>query len=143
MAFWAAAALAMLATKAWGGQENCGAQRPAELRIADCGIQSSILNPQSSILWAVTAYCPCKRCCGPAARGVTASGRPAQGWLVAGPPELALGSRVIVPGYAGGLPVPVLDRGGSIKGRRLDVLFPTHDQARAWGVRTLAVEVLR
>jgi hypothetical protein len=35
----------------------------------------------------------------------------------------------------------VLDRGGAIKGHRLDVLFPTHEQARAWGVRKLRVTV--
>ena len=37
--------------------------------------------------------------------------------------------------------VPVLDCGGAIKGYRLDVIFPTHEQARAWGVRRLNVTV--
>ncbi len=36
---------------------------------------------------------------------------------------------------------PVLDCGGRIKGSRLDVLFPTHEQARAWGVRKLRITV--
>ncbi len=37
--------------------------------------------------------------------------------------------------------VPVLDRGGVIKGHRLDVLFPTHEAAMQWGVRRLEVTV--
>ncbi len=35
----------------------------------------------------------------------------------------------------------MLDCGGAIKGRRLDVLFPTHEQARQWGVRKIPVVV--
>ncbi len=60
---------------------------------------------------------------------------------------LPLGSMLTIPGYggktAGGTEriVPVLDRGGKIKGRRLDVLFPTHEEARAWGVKKLPVVV--
>ena len=37
--------------------------------------------------------------------------------------------------------MPVLDRGGRIKGPRLDVLYPTHRSARRWGVRELTVTV--
>jgi 3D (Asp-Asp-Asp) domain-containing protein len=33
----------------------------------------------------------------------------------------------------------VLDRGGAIKGARLDVFFATHDEARAWGRRWVLV----
>jgi len=51
------------------------------------------------------------------------------------------GSLLTVPGYAGGQVVPVLDRGGAIKGSRLDVLYPTHQVARRWGVRHLDVTV--
>ena len=50
-------------------------------------------------------------------------------------------SLVSVPGYHDGKLVPVLDRGARIKGRRLDVLFPTHEQARRWGTRTLDITV--
>jgi 16S rRNA (guanine966-N2)-methyltransferase len=38
-------------------------------------------------------------------------------------------------------PAPVLDVGAKIKGRRLDVLFPTHRQAQQWGKRWLTVTV--
>ena len=87
----------------------------------------------------VTSYCPCKVCCGPKAHGVTASGVPAKGALVAAPPSIPFGTRVSIPGYNGGRPVPVLDRGGAIKGDHLDVLFPTHRAALQWGKRYVKV----
>jgi 3D (Asp-Asp-Asp) domain-containing protein len=97
------------------------------------------------VVWMlVTAYCPCPKCCGRNAAGVTASGRPitaANGHFVAAPAEFAFGSKLTVPGYNKGRPVPVLDRGGAIKGTRLDVFFPTHDEARQWGRRWVAVTI--
>ena len=98
--------------------------------------QSSILNPQSAMLFVVTAYCPCRRCCGPHARGITASGTRADHRLVAGPPSMPFGQVLEIPGYGR---VRCEDRGGAIRGRRLDVLFQTHQEARAWGVQALRI----
>ena len=50
-------------------------------------------------------------------------------------------SIITVPGYNGDRPVPILDRGGSIKGNRLDVLYPTHAIAKRWGKQWLEVDV--
>jgi 3D (Asp-Asp-Asp) domain-containing protein len=93
----------------------------------------------------VTAYSPDERSCGIWADGITASGYSV--WtngmrLVAADTRiLPFGSIVTVPGYNGGQPVPVLDRGGAIKGNRLDVLYPTHEIALRWGVQRLDVDV--
>jgi len=93
----------------------------------------------------VTAYSPDERSCGDSADGITASGYSVftnGGSLVAADPKvLPLGSLLSVPGYDAGSVVPVLDVGGAIKGNRLDVLFPTHDVAMAWGVQDLEVTV--
>jgi 3D (Asp-Asp-Asp) domain-containing protein len=89
-------------------------------------------------MFRVTAYCPCKICCGAHSDGVTASGRPVEyngGRFVAADKAIAFGTMLSIPGYAGGRPVPVADRGGKIKGARLDVYFPTHAQAREFGDR--------
>ncbi len=91
----------------------------------------------------VTAYCPCVVCCGDG-DGVTASGRKVGengGRFVATAGAVPMGSRVIVPGYSGGAAVPVWDRMGPGASGRLDVFFPTHRQARQWGVRYLDVVV--
>ena len=93
----------------------------------------------------VTAYCPCTRCCGPAAQGITANGQRISyngGKFVAADTDfLPFGTRLQIPGYDSA-PVEVIDRGGAIKGRKLDVFFPTHDQALEWGRRTIDVTVI-
>lgn len=89
----------------------------------------------------VTAYCPCAKCCSQYADGITANGhRIVQGdRFVAADRQYAFGTHLIVPGYNGSRPVRVLDRGGAIKGNRLDVFFNTHQEALEWGVQYLDV----
>ena len=95
----------------------------------------------------VTAYSPDVRSCGAWADGETASGYSV--WtngmkLVAADTRLLpFDTIVTVPGYHDGRPVQVLDRGGAIRGKRLDVLFPTHDIARRWGRQQVEVTVWR
>jgi len=98
------------------------------------------------VLWMeVTAYCPCTKCCGANAQGVTASGKPVTydaGRFVAADTELLpFGTRVQIPGYHEGGSVEVIDRGGAIKGHKIDVFFPSHDEALQWGRRWVAVTV--
>jgi 3D (Asp-Asp-Asp) domain-containing protein len=92
-----------------------------------------------------TAYSPDAKSCGKWADGFTASGYSV--WtngmkLVAADTKiLSFGTLVSIPGYNGGRPVPVLDRGGKIKGNHLDLLYPTHEIAMQWGVQHLAVDI--
>ncbi len=103
------------------------------------------IRPARTVWMVVTAYSPDHRSCGKWADGITASLRSV--WtngmeLVAADTRLfPMGTLVSVPGYAGGRTVPVLDRGGAIKGARLDVLYPTHQIARRWGVQRLPVVI--
>jgi 3D (Asp-Asp-Asp) domain-containing protein len=94
----------------------------------------------------VTAYCPCPKCCGPDARGVTASGLPVThdggAFVAADTSVLPFGTKLEIPGYHAGRPVEVIDRGGAIRGRRLDVFFPTHRAALEWGRRWVMVNVV-
>ena len=43
---------------------------------------------------------------------------------------------------ADGQPVPVIDRGGAIKGHKLDVFFDSHEAALEWGRQWVAVAVV-
>ena len=94
----------------------------------------------------VTAYCPCTKCCGPLAHGVTASGRPVSHdsgrFVAADTGILRFGTLLEIPGYHDARPVEVIDRGGAIKGYKLDVYYPTHEEARLWGRRMLNVYVV-
>ena len=109
------------------------------------------VRPARTVTMLVTAYSPDERSCGNHADGITASGYSV--WtngmklVAADTSVLPFGSLVSVPGYGKGDSdgdgeiVPVLDRGGKIKGHRLDVLYSTHEIARKWGAQKLEVTV--
>lgn len=88
----------------------------------------------------VSAYCKESCCCGQWADGITASGEPAQGLLIAAPSNYPFGTRMCVDGYGTAL---VLDRGGAITGNKIDLLFPSHEAALEWGRKTIMVKVYR
>jgi len=90
-----------------------------------------------------TAYCPCEKCCGQYADNITASGKSV--WtngskFIAAPSYMPFYTWVIVPGY-NDTAVPVLDRGGAIKDNRIDVFFPTHQEALEWGVQEVTITI--
>lgn len=98
------------------------------------------------VLMEVTAYCPCTKCCGPKAQGITASGKRVShnhGLFVAADTRLLpFNTQLKIPGYANGQTVPVLDRGGAIKGHKLDLFFPTHKEALKWGRQMVEVTIV-
>jgi 3D (Asp-Asp-Asp) domain-containing protein/peptidoglycan hydrolase CwlO-like protein len=71
--------------------------------------------------------------------GRTASGMPV-GWgaIAVDPAVIPIGSRIGVPGYGLGV---AADTGGAIQGARIDLWFPTVEQARAWGSRVVTITV--
>lgn len=103
------------------------------------------VRPAKTMTMVVTAYSPDEISCPGTADNITASLHHVQTnafrSVAADTRLLPLGSMISVPGYDDGQIVPVLDRGGAIKGRRLDVLYPTHERARQWGVQRLTVTV--
>ena len=110
----------------------------------------------------VTGYCNCGKCCGwrkkwfffgvpvydygrmrgsPKKVGVTASGsRAMKGTIAADPAVYPFGTKMHVPGYGAGI---VQDIGGAIKGAHIDIWFPSHDEALAWGARRVKVKVAK
>jgi 3D (Asp-Asp-Asp) domain-containing protein len=73
--------------------------------------------------------------------GKTALGIPVQKGVVAVDPRLiTLGTRLHVPGYGRGI---AADVGVAIKGRIIDLWFPTTKAAREWGRRTVRITVYR
>ena len=94
----------------------------------------------------VTAYCPCSKCCGSFANGITSIGKNA--WsegLAADPLYLDYGTKVMVPGY--GMSV-VDDTGGAMRRHwrrngilHIDVRMTYHFEARQWGKQYLRVRI--
>ncbi|HHX36719.1 MAG TPA: hypothetical protein GX717_01915 [Clostridiaceae bacterium] len=90
----------------------------------------------------LTAYCPCVRCCGvwseqhPSKKGTgyiqkTASGTiPTAGKTIATDTNIIpFGTTVIINGHE----YVAEDRGGAIKGNRIDIFFDSHEEALAFG----------
>ena len=82
----------------------------------------------------VTAYCPCRKCCGKWADGLTATGIQAGPGVVAvDPAVIPLGSTVII----GGLEYLAADTG--VDGMHIDICTDSHQEAEAFGKRTADV----
>ena len=89
----------------------------------------------------VTGYCPCNQCCGAFSDGITANNHRIQpgDTFVAADKSYRFGTEMVIPGYNDDKSVQVADRGGAIKGNRLDLFFHTHQEALQWGVQYLDV----
>ena len=73
----------------------------------------------------ITAYCSCSKCCGKTT-GRTASGAKATaGVTVAAPAKFAFGTKLNIGGHI----YTVEDRGGAIKGNRIDIYVSSHSAA--------------
>lgn len=114
--------------------------------------------PDKRMLLEVTAYCPCASCCGwkrdwlgrpvfaygplkgkSKRVGVTASGtHAAPGTIAADTDIFPFGTIMHVPGYGYGR---VEDRGGAIKGDKIDLFFRRHNDALSWGRRNIMVDI--
>lgn len=139
------------------GEAQATTTSPAALSPADAKMQKLLTDPSvrffdgrpvrpAKKMWmTVTGYSPDARSCGGTDDNLTSTlhhvTTNAFKLVAADPRVLAYGSMLTVDGYDSNQIVPVLDCGGAIKGRRLDLLFPTHEQARQWGVKRILVTV--
>jgi len=95
----------------------------------------------------VTAYCPCRKCCGKHADGITANGKNARETVgvAADQKLLPYGTKLEIPGIGTRV---VDDTGGAMRqaGKngvyRIDVRMKSHEAARRFGVKWLDVQVL-
>ena len=87
----------------------------------------------------LTAYCGCAKCCGNN-DGITASGtKVTAGRTIAAPSRFAFGTQLEIDGYI----YTVEDRGGAIKGNRIDIYFNSHKEALAFGVKNKEVFLIK
>ena len=119
------------------GTRRWGPALAAVLVVSVLGIEGSALGqPQAPQAYrlkvdAVAYYLP----------GKTALGVPVGKGVVAVDPKLIpLGTKLHVPGYGPGL---AADVGYAIKGRVIDLWFPSTAKARNWGRRTVTITVYR
>lgn len=87
-----------------------------------------------------TAYEPSPISTGEWSDGYTFTGLRAQKGIIAVDPSvIPLGTRLYVPGYGEGL---AADIGGAIKGNKIDLFYPTYQEAINWGRRKVTVYIL-
>ena len=93
--------------------------------------ETETTNPKSLGVYQLTAYCACVKCCRKS-NGITASGAKATaGRTVAVDSSIPFGTRLIIDGHE----YVAEDRGGAIKGNRIDIFFATHQEALNFGVQ--------
>ena len=85
----------------------------------------------------LTAYCSCKLCCGPNAKGITANGqRPKEGITCAGSRRLPFGSIISYSTDNGKFEHrTVQDRLAKRFDSRFDIYFESHEKARQFGIK--------
>jgi 3D (Asp-Asp-Asp) domain-containing protein len=86
---------------------------------------------------AYTAYCA--GCSGTTKIGIDLRSNPDQKVIAVDPDVIPLGSRVWVEGYGEAI---AGDTGGAIKGNKIDVFIPSHEDAIQWGVKKVKIKVL-
>lgn len=96
--------------------------------------------PRNIMTVIATAYCPCEKCCGKWADGITASGKKARAnhTIAVDKRVIPLGTTVIINGQE----YVAEDTGGAIKGNRVDIYFDSHSEALKFGRQTIEIEVL-
>lgn len=88
-----------------------------------------------------TAYtADCAGCSGITATGINLNENPNAKVISVDPSVIPLGTKVYVEGYGYAV---AADTGGAIHGNRIDVHFPTKEQAYKWGRRTVEVTLLK
>ena len=87
----------------------------------------------------VTAYCACKVCCGPTAKGINAAGKtPIEGKSIAVPRRYPLGTKIIINGYT----YIADDHLAKRYDDRFDIYFQSHKEARKFGKRELTLTII-
>lgn len=108
---------------------------PAAIEIKDAAPAEAVPAERWESLgtWKVTAYCPLECCNGKGRAWTTASGAPMEAGKTVAVGGLPFGTELMINGQL----YVVQDRG--VKGKHVDILFPDHDSALAFGVKKAEV----
>lgn len=100
----------------------------------------STSNTAKEIIVEASAYtASCEGCSGITATGINLKANPNAKVISVDPTVIPLGSKVYVEGYGEAI---AGDTGGAIKGNRIDVFFPSQQDAINFGVKQLKVTIL-
>jgi 3D (Asp-Asp-Asp) domain-containing protein len=118
--------------------ENSRAREESK-SVENKAVEPQIIRNDKSEKYVITAYCPCVKCCGKT-DGITASGvKAVEGVTVAMNKSVPFGTKIYIDGVGERI---VQDRGGAIKGNRIDLYFNDHQSALEFGRQTKEVTIL-
>ncbi len=106
------------------------------------GVQATNVNAAGGkeIYMSSTAYtASCNGCSGVTATGLNLKNNPNAKVIAVDPSVIPLGSKVYVEGYGYAV---AADKGGAIKGHKIDVFFPSTSDAYRWGVKKVKVRII-
>lgn len=91
-------------------------------------------------MFKASAYCPCEKCCGKWANGITATGTTAKAnhTIAVDPDVIPYGTTVLINGKE----YVAEDCGGGINGNEIDIYMDSHKSALKHGVKTVEVFTL-
>ncbi len=81
----------------------------------------------------------CNGCSGVTKTGINLKSNPDVKVIAVDPSIIKLGTKVYVEGYGYAI---AGDTGGSIKGNKIDVFFPTKEEAYKWGRKNVTIKIL-
>lgn len=126
----------------WRGFYTCPAVVDSVEEVNNDGAENTEVKEVQQIIeeYVITAYCPCMKCCGKS-DGITASGVKAiEGITVAMDKSIPFGTKIYIDGIGERI---VQDRGGAIKGNRIDLYFDSHQEALNFGRQTKEVTIMK
>ena len=89
--------------------------------------------------YVLTAYCGCVKCNEGYRNNITASGVTARAnHTIAAPSNIPFGTRILINGRE----YVVEDRGGAIKGNRIDIYFDSHSEALDFGRQSAEIFII-
>ena len=117
---------------------NVTSAEAVEVEVTSTAVQEP--EPISLGEYKLTAYCACEKCCGKT-DGITASGvRAKQGVTIAADTNiLPFGTKVLINDNE----YIVQDKGGAIKGKRIDIYFDHHQDALEFGVQYKEIFIMK
>lgn len=115
--------------------------KPVEKKVAKTPSRSSDDNVLKEFTVNASAYtASCNGCSGITSTGINLKRNPDAKVIAVDPTVIPLGTKVYVEGYGYAI---AGDIGGSIKGNKIDLFFPTKAEAYKWGRKSVKIKILK
>jgi 3D (Asp-Asp-Asp) domain-containing protein len=129
--------------KKWNNLKSDSINPNQVLKVSNAKEDKTVTTQSTQVVKTITvtatAYTAnCKNCSGITATGINLKKNPDLKVIAVDPKVIKLGTKVYVEGYGYAV---AGDKGGAIKGNKIDVFIPSKQQALNWGRKTVKVQI--